>query len=187
MHKGRITVAVLAGIGMFASFLPWRSVTINGADFGLSFNMAPVKQLGVDTWLGYVNITFFLVIAIMALAGKKQNMIAKGFPKMTILVVSGLAFVFTAFVLIAYALSNYDSAQFGVYLALIAALLTAATPYFFNADGSVDMPTVKEVMNDIEDSADIVEDKVEDIADKVEDKLGLDDDDDEKDKLEDKK
>lgn len=182
MHKGRITVAIMAGMGMLASFLPWRSVSIDGAEFGVNFNFGNFKQLGVDTWLGYLNIALFLVILIMALAGKKEKMIAKGFPKMTILVVSGLALLFSVFVLIVYAMSKYDSALIGVYLALVASLLTAATPYFFNADGSVDVPTVKEVMDDIEDSADIVEDKVEDIADKVEDKiedkLGLDDDDD---------
>lgn len=184
MHKGRISVAVMAGIGMFASLLPWRTVTIDGSEFGFNFNMEPLTQYGIDTWLGYVNIILFLVIAVAALIGPKEKMIAKGFPKMTILVVSGLALLFSGFVIIAYALSKYDSAQIGVYLALVASLLTALTPYFFNADGSVDMPTVKEVIGDIEDSAEIVEDKVEDIADKVEDKiedkLGLDDDDDKK-------
>lgn len=193
MHKGRITVAIMAGIGMFASFLPWRSVEIDGSEFGMNFNFGNFKQLGVDTWLGYVNIALFLVILIMAIVGSKQKMIAKGFPKMTILVVSGLALIFSAFVLVAFALSEYDTALVGVYLALFASIFTAATPYFFNADGTVDMPSVKEVMDDIEESAEIVEDKVEDIADKVEDKiedkLGLDDDEkkEEKAKPEDKK
>ena len=190
MHKGRITVAIMAGIGMFASFLPWRSVNIDTSEYGFNFNFANFKQLGVDTWLGYVNIALFLVIIIMALVGSKEKMIAKGFPKMTILVVSGLALLFTAFVLVAYALSTHDTALVGVYLALFGSILTAATPFFFNEDGTVDMPSVKEVIDDIEESADIVEDKVEDIADKVEDKiedkLGLDDDD-KKDKSEDKK
>lgn len=186
MHKGRVTVAVMAGIGMFSSFLPWAFVTMNGKEFGFNKTFGTFRQLGVDSWLGYTNLVFFSIILVMALLGNKKNMIAKGFPKMSILVMSGLAFLLTIGVLIVFALSDYNDPLIGVYLAMAASLLTAATPYFFNADGSVDIPTVKEVIDDIEDSAEIVEDKVEDIADKVEDKiedkLGIDDDDEKEEK-----
>ena len=52
-----------------------------------------------------------------------------------------------------------------------ASLATAAAPYLFKSDGTVGVPRLEDVIDDIEDSADIVEDAVEDFGDKIDDKF----------------
>ena len=177
MHKAKIGVIVNAGIGIFSSVFPWREVTI----FSRS-----VSQKGIDDWFGFVVITTFVLIAILALLGKKDQHIQKGIPKMGILVLSGLTLLFCLFLEAAFAMQEFTSPAWGLHLALFMSVLTLVTPYIFRANGEMEMPTVKELKADIEESADIVEDKVEAIADKIEDVFDKDDED-EDDKKEDKK
>jgi len=191
MHKGRITVAIIAAVGIIAAFLPWFEFTPDLSKFGFNIEMGPTTSSGVSGFAGIISIVFFLVIAAFALIGKKEKMIAKGFPKMGILIMSGLILLGTIIVLTVCMVSSELVAKMGVYITMILSLVTAIAPYVFKADGTVHVPEIEDVMDDIEDSAEIVEDKVEDIADKVEDKFedtfDKDDDDDDKDEKKEEK
>jgi hypothetical protein len=180
MHKGRIAIAILAAIGVFSAILPWRSVELPDLSFiGFSDLGSSITQLGIDLNIGYVTIILFIGIAILALIGKKEKMVAKGFPKMGILVLSGLLTAFHLIVMIIFFLNDYQSPAWGLYTATIVSVVSMGLPYIFKADGTVAIPSADEIADDIEDSADIIEDKVEDIADKIEDKFDKDDEDDE--------
>ncbi|MFT4602009.1 MAG: hypothetical protein ACI857_002195 [Arenicella sp.] len=185
MHKGRITVAVIAVIGMLSLVFPWVEISKSGMESGFVFDFGMETWYGFQTWYGDLASVLFLVIGLVSVLGKREKMIAKGFPKMTILVASGLLLLEGILILIVAAISLKITAEAGVYLMMIAALATAAAPYLFKSDGTVGVPTLKEVADDIEDSADIVEDKVEDIADKFEETFDKDDKDDDDDKKED--
>lgn len=182
MHKGRLSVAILAGIGVLTVLFPWAEVQKKGMEMGFAYDLGSENIYGFQNWMGYTAIILFGLIAAFALIGKKDKMIAKGFPKMGILIFSGLIFLEGLLILLAFLFMPLMDAKIGVYLLMLVALLTAVAPYLFKADGSIAVPDVQEVMDDIEDSAEIVEDKVEDIADKVEDKVEdvLDKDDEEK-------
>ena len=185
MHKGRISIAVLAAIGAFSAILPWRVVELPDLSFiGFGDLGNSITQLGIDLKIGYFTIALFAVIIGLALAGKKENMVAKGFPKMGILVISGLLTVFHLVIMIIYLVSEYNSPAWGLYTAFIVSLVSVGLPYIFKADGTVAIPSVEEVADDIEDSADIIEDKMEEIEDKIEDRFDKDDEDDDDDKEE---
>lgn len=183
MHKGRITVAVIAGIGLLTMFFPWMEITDFNVDRGIVLNTQTDVYYGLQTWYGQLAGLLFAVIGIVAIAGKKGTMIAKGFPKITILGASAILLVEAVTIFSVCGFTKNYTVQAGVYGIIIVALAAAIAPYLFKADGTVHIPNVKDVMEDIEDSADIVEDKVEDITDKIEDKFDGDDkDDDEEDK-----
>lgn len=169
MHKGRITIAIIAGIGFLLVLFPWMEETVTGSIIGLHNISGTEVYYGFQTWYGQMAALLFVVIAIVALIGKKSTMIAKGFPKLAILVVSGIIFLEGIVIFSISGFSSHFTAQAGVYGILILALATALAPYLFKADGTVHIPKVKDVIDDIEDSADIVEDKIEDITDRVED------------------
>ena len=173
MHKGRITVAVIAGIGLLSTLFPWIEVWEMGMERGIVYDLGTRLEYGFQSWYGYLAMFFFMLIAAFALMGKKGNMIAKGIPKMAILVLSGLILLEGILILIIAGLSVTLSPQAGIYIMMIVSLCTAVAPYLFKADGTVEIPSVKEVIDDIEDSAEIVEDKAEAAADKIEDKYGL--------------
>ncbi|MEO9532304.1 MAG: hypothetical protein ABJG68_08765 [Crocinitomicaceae bacterium] len=170
MHKGRITLAILAGIGFLLIVFPWMEETVNGSKVGFPNIAGSEVYYGFQTWYGQMASLLFAVIALFALIGKRDTMIAKGFPKMTVLATSGILFLEGIVIFSITGFSTHFTAQAGVYGILILALATAVAPYLFKADGTVHIPNVKDVVDDIEDSADIVEDKFEDISDKVEDK-----------------
>lgn len=181
MHKGRISIAVLAAVGAFSAILPWRYVELPDLSFiGLGSLAGGVNQLGIDLKLGYVTILLFAIIAILALVGNREKMVAQGFPKMGILVLSGLLSAYHLIVMIIFFINEYQSPSWGLYTAVIVSIVMMGLPYIFKSDGSVSIPSVKEVADDIEDSADIIEDKVEDIADKIEDRFDKDDEKEEK-------
>lgn len=171
MHKGRLTVAVLAGLGVITVLFPWAEVQKKGMEMGFAYDFGIDNVYGFQTWMGYTAIILFVLIAAFALIGKKDKMIAKGFPKMAILIFSGLVFLEGLLILLAFLFMPLMDAKIGVYLIMLVSLLTAVAPYFFKADGTVAVPEVEDVMDDIEDSAEIVEDRVEEIADQVEDKI----------------
>jgi hypothetical protein len=176
MHKGRITIAILAAIGVFSAILPWRVVELPDLSFiGFGDLGNSITQLGTDLKIGYVTMILFTVIILLAVIGKKEKMVAKGFPKMGILVISGLLTVFHLVITIMYAISEYNSPSWGLYTALIVSIVSLGLPYIFKSDGTVAIPSVEEVADDIEDSADIIEDKVEDVADRIEDRFDKDD------------
>ena len=169
MHKGRIAIAILSGIGVLSAILPWRVVELPDLSFiGFGDLGNGITQLGTDLKLGYVTMALFAVIIILALAGKKEQMVAKGFPKMGILVLSSLLAIFHLITMIIYLISEYNSPAWGLYTAVIVSIVLVGLPYIFKADGTVSIPSAEEVADDIEDSAEIIEDKVEDVADRIE-------------------
>ncbi|MCB9225377.1 MAG: hypothetical protein R2780_00445 [Crocinitomicaceae bacterium] len=175
MHKGRITIAVLAGIGVLCSIMPWRVIEIPYMGIpGLGDNLNGLIQMGTDVKLGFVTITLFLVIGLLALVGKKDKMIAKGFPKMGVLIISGLLVLFHLIVAVAFTINDFQSPAWGLYLAAIVSLLTMGVPFLFKSDGSLTVPTSKEIEKEIEVNADIIEDQVEKIEAKIEDKFDKD-------------
>jgi hypothetical protein len=180
MHKGRITVGGIAALGIIALLFPWVEVSKSGMEAGFVFDFGMETWYGFQLWYGQLAAGIFAVIALAAVIGKKENMIAKGFPKMTILVASGLLLLEGLLILVVAGMSDKITAEPGIYVLIFAAVLAAIAPYVFKADGTVHVPEIKDVMDDIEDSADIVEDKAEEIADKIEDKFDGDDDDNDK-------
>lgn len=172
MHKGRITIAIIAGIGVLTSILPWRVIEIPYMGIpGLGENLNGLSQQGIDVQLGFVTITFFLVIALLALVGKKDKMVAQGFPKMGILIISGLSAIFHLIVAVTYTLNDFQSPAWGLYLAVVISILSMGVPFLFKSDGSITVPTSKDIEHEIENSAEIIENKVEQIADKIEDRF----------------
>ena len=188
MHKGRITVAIIAAIGMLAAFFPWIQNTPDLSVYGFNIQVDAQTSSGIQGVVGIISLILFAIVAGIALIGKKEKMISKGFPKMGILVISGLIFLGILIVLAACMVTSTLEAKFGVYLTLIISVLSALAPYLFKADGTVAVPTIKEVADDIEDSADIVEDEIEEITEKVEDKFEetFDNDDEKKEEKNDK-
>lgn len=177
MHKSRITVSILAGIGVLATLFPWLEIWVKGMESGFVFDFGMSINYGFQTWYGILSCVFFLLIAAFALIGDRKQIIAKGFPKMGILVLSGLGLLEVLILLAVAGFSDKITALAGIYLIGFVNLITAAAPYLFKADGTVGVPKMNEVMDDIEDSADIVEDSVEDLSDKIEDKFDGDNDD----------
>jgi hypothetical protein len=171
MHKGRTTVAILAGIGIVATLFPWIDIWVKGMESGFVFDLGITIYYGFQTWYGLLSCIFFAVIAAFALLGNKKQMISKGFPKMSILVFSGLALLEALILLAVAGFSDKITALPGVYIVGFVSLATAAAPYLFKSDGTVGVPKLEEVIDDIEDSAEIVEDAVEDLGDKIDDKF----------------
>jgi hypothetical protein len=178
MHKGRITVAIIAGVGLLTLFFPWIEITDFSVDRGIVLNKTTEVYYGFQTWYGQLAGLLFAVIGILALVGKTDVMISKGFPKITILGACAVLLLeaITIFAICGFT-KNY-TVQAGVYGIIIVSLIAAIAPYLFKADGTVHLPKVKNVLDDIEESAEIVEDKIEDITEKIEDKFDGDDDDD---------
>lgn len=174
----------LGALGIISTFLPWRTVEI--PFFGMKLNFK-----GIDHWPGYVAIIIMAIIVALAIMGKKEEGIGKGVPRMGVLILSGLGFLFGLFLIGAYMMNEFDSPAFGLYLFILASLGALVVPFIFKADGSVHMPSAKEIADDIEDNAEVFEDTVEDFADKIEDKIeerfDKDDDDDDDKKEEEKK
>jgi hypothetical protein len=156
---------------MLAAFFPWIQHTPDLSVYGFNIQVDAQTSSGIQGVVGIISLILFAVVAGIALIGKKEKMIAKGFPKMGILVISGLIFLGILIILAACMVTDTLEAKFGVYLTLIISVLTALAPYLFKADGTVAVPKIEEVADDIEDSADIVEDEIEEIAEKVEDKF----------------
>ena len=184
MHKGRITVASISGLGILSLVFPWVEISNSGMHSGFVLDLGIEVSYGFQLWYGQLAAAIFAIIAFAAILGKRENMIAKGFPKMTILVASGLLFFEGLLILIVAAMSTKLTAEAGTYVLMFAAVLAAIAPYLFKADGTVHVPEIKDVIDDIEDSADIVEDKAEEIADKIEDRFDGDEDDNKKEKKE---
>lgn len=181
MHKGRITLIIVSVIGMISAFLPWRTVSLAGLkSLGLSVGKDSLSQLGIDLNLGYVSLIGFFIIGIVAFLGNREKMISQGIPKMSVLVLAGLLGVYHLFVVIIFLLTKHESPSFGLYLALAASLLAVIVPYVFKPSGEFDIPSRKEIADDIEDSAEIIEEIADDVEDRIEDRFDDDDDKDDK-------
>lgn len=172
-----MTVVVLAGLGLVSSILPWREADIFGRT---------LRFKGIDDWQSYVAIALFVAAAALTMIGKKEAIIKKGIQKFGILIMSGLLVLFFLFLEGAWAMHDLYSPSYGLHLGLFASLGLMLAPFLFKADGSVSIPSVKEIVADVEDNAEVFEDQVEDIADKIEDKVEdtFDKDDEQEDKAE---
>ena len=161
MHKGRLVLAILGGLGIISTFLPWITNTPDFSKYGLNFS-ASVTESGMDNnIIASINIICFIGIIAFSILGKRTQMVSKGIPKMGILMLSGLLLLGSLIFLLACGVSSELEAEIGLLIIPFLSITCVFIPYVFKSNGSVEIPTVKSVIDDIEESAEIVEDKAE--------------------------
>jgi hypothetical protein len=162
MHKERIFVLAGSGIGVLSAFLTWRTVKIFG--FGRDFS-------GIDHWTGWFSIAIFAVIATLALIGNRERAIEAGAQKIIILVSSSLLSLLFLVLIILHISNSFDSPGIGLFLSLMGSAACLIMPLVTKDSGEIAVPSMDEIIDEIKDSAEVMEDQVEDIGDKIEDKV----------------
>lgn len=110
-----IIAAIAAVLGIVATFLPWLSVSVSGIEITASGTEGD----------GIISLILFIAVLVLAIFGIKKD--AKWI-KICISIVAALAFLVAA-LKIPNALSNGLTVGIGIYLVIIAGLVSAIMPW----------------------------------------------------------
>ncbi|UKN00961.1 hypothetical protein K6119_14595 [Paracrocinitomix mangrovi] len=166
MHLSRTIIAILSGIGIISTLMPWYSID-QGAIFGFGgIDAAMSFETGITAGVGYVSIILYLASAFIVVVGDRKQPLQPGFQKMGVLVTAGILVLYQIILISIYKIQNHVEPSYGLYISFAVSILLVPVQFFFKKDGSVGMPTKDEIEDSLEESADIIEDVVEDISDR---------------------
>lgn len=181
MHKSRTALLITSGLGMISTLFTWRlydqigekadEAGMSGFISDLNLEAELVAENGIDIKWGFVTLALFAIIMLIAAMGKKDQALGTGSTKFALLVISATNVIYHIAIISLILIAAYKTPGFGLYIAFTLSLVAMILPYLFNKSGAFDPMTPKEIVKDIEQSADDFEDKAEEVGDKIEDSI----------------